>query len=79
MAELWAHVAQHLTLAGAALALALLAGLPLGVLAAESAGLRGGVLALAGVGRTLPSLAVLMLVLLVRPTGLFGRGDTALE
>ncbi len=63
MAELWAHVAQHLTLASAALALALLAGLPLGVLAAESAGLRGGVLALAGVGRTLPSLAVLMLLL----------------
>jgi osmoprotectant transport system permease protein len=63
MAELWAHVAQHLTLASAALALALLAGLPLGVLAAERAGLRAGVLALAGIGRTLPSLAVLMLLL----------------
>lgn len=63
MAELSAHVAQHLTLASTALALALLAGLPLGVLAAESSGLRGGVLALAGVGRTLPSLAVLMLLL----------------
>lgn len=63
MPQLWAHVAQHLSLSSAALALALLAGLPLGVLAAESAGLRGGVLALAGVGRTLPSLAVLMLLL----------------
>ncbi|HEY6327608.1 MAG TPA: ABC transporter permease subunit [Candidatus Cybelea sp.] len=63
MAELWGHVAQHLSLSSAALALALLAGLPLGVLAAESAGLRGGVLALAGAGRTLPSLAVLMLLL----------------
>ncbi len=63
MSQLWAHAAQHLSLSGAALALALLAGLPLGVLAAESAGLRGGVLALAGVGRTLPSLAVLMLLL----------------
>jgi osmoprotectant transport system permease protein len=63
MPQLWAHVAQHLSLSGAALALALLAGLPLGVLAAESAGLRGGVLALAGIGRTLPSLAVLMLLL----------------
>jgi osmoprotectant transport system permease protein len=63
MAELSAHVAQHLTLASTALALALLAGLPLGVLAAESSGLRGAVLALAGVGRTLPSLAVLMLLL----------------
>ncbi len=63
MAELNAHVAQHLALAGTALALALLAGLPLGIVAAGSPGIRGGVLALAGVGRTLPSLAVLMLLL----------------
>jgi osmoprotectant transport system permease protein len=63
MADLPAHVAQHLTLAVMALALALLAGLPLGILAAESQGLRSGVLALAGIGRTLPSLAVLMLLL----------------
>ena len=63
MAELPSHVAQHLTLAITALLLALLAGLPLGVLAAESAALRGGVLALAGIGRTIPSLAVLMLLL----------------
>ena len=38
-------------------------GLPLGVVAAEYAWLRGAVLALAGIGRTLPSLAVLMLLL----------------
>src|SRR5580704_15879204 len=63
MAELPSHVAQHLTLAITALLFALLAGLPLGVLAAESAALRGGVLALAGIGRTIPSLAVLMLLL----------------
>jgi osmoprotectant transport system permease protein len=63
MADLWVHVAQHLTLALSALALALLAGLPLGVLAAESAQLRGAVLACAGIGRTIPSLAVLMLLL----------------
>jgi osmoprotectant transport system permease protein len=63
MAELSAHVAQHLSLSLTALALALCAGVPLGVLAAESPGLRGGVLALASVGRTLPSLAVLMLLL----------------
>jgi osmoprotectant transport system permease protein len=63
MTELSAHVAQHLTLASTALALALVAGLPLGVLAAESSGLRGGVLALAGIGRTLPSLAVLTFLL----------------
>jgi len=63
MADLTAHVAQHLFLAFCALALALAAGVPLGVLAAESPRLRGGVLALTGIGRTLPSLAVLMLLL----------------
>lgn len=63
MAELPAHVAQHLMLAVTALALALLSGVPLGILAAGSPGLRSGVLALAGIGRTVPSLAVLMLLL----------------
>ncbi len=63
MTDLATHVAQHLTLAASALAAALIAGLPLGVLAAESPALRGLVLALAGIGRTLPSLAVLMLLL----------------
>jgi osmoprotectant transport system permease protein len=63
MADFPAHVAQHLVLALSALVLALSAGLPLGILAAESAALRSAVLALAGIGRTLPSLAVLMLLL----------------
>ncbi len=63
MADFTAHVTEHLVLALSALALALSAGLPLGILAAESARLRGAVLALAGIGRTLPSLAVLMLLL----------------
>lgn len=63
MADFTAHIAGHLVLAFSALALALAAGLPLGVLAAESAPLRGAVLAFAGIGRTLPSLAVLMLLL----------------
>lgn len=63
MGDLGAHVAQHLSLAAAALAAALALGLPLGILAARRAALRGTVLALAGVGRTLPSLAVLMLLL----------------
>jgi osmoprotectant transport system permease protein len=63
MADLAIHVAQHLALAASALILALTAGLPLGVIAAESPPARGPVLALAGVGRTLPSLAVLMLLL----------------
>jgi osmoprotectant transport system permease protein len=63
MADLATHVAQHLALACTALVLALTAGVPLGVLAAELPPSRGLVLALAGIGRTLPSLAVLMLLL----------------
>ena len=63
MADLAEHVIQHLTLAACALTLALAAGIPLGILAAQSPRVRAGVLALAGVGRTLPSLAVLMLLL----------------
>jgi osmoprotectant transport system permease protein len=63
MADLATHVAQHLALALSALVLALSAGVPLGVLAAESPSLRGVVIAMAGIGRTLPSLAVLMLLL----------------
>lgn len=63
MPDFTAHIVQHLALAFAALALALAAGLPLGLLAAESPALRSAVLATAGVGRTLPSLAVLMLLL----------------
>ncbi len=57
------HVVEHLALAVSALALALSVGVPLGALAAESAALRSAVLATAGIGRTLPSLAVLMLLL----------------
>jgi osmoprotectant transport system permease protein len=63
MADFLAHVAQHLVLALSSLTLALCVGLPLGILAAESASLRAWVLAMAGVGRTIPSLAVLMLLL----------------
>ncbi|HEX3672093.1 MAG TPA: ABC transporter permease [Candidatus Cybelea sp.] len=63
MGDFTAHVGEHLALALSALTLALSAGLPLGVLAAESTRVRGAVLALAGIGRTLPSLAVLMLLL----------------
>ncbi|MBV9233330.1 MAG: ABC transporter permease [Candidatus Eremiobacteraeota bacterium] len=69
MAELGTHVAQHLELAATALALALLVGVPLGVVAAYRSALRGGVLAVAGVGRTVPSLAVLMLLLPVLGVG----------
>jgi osmoprotectant transport system permease protein len=61
--DLAASAAQHLTLAGSALALAVLLGLPLGVLATQGTRIRAVVLSVAGVGRTLPSIAVLMLLL----------------
>jgi osmoprotectant transport system permease protein len=61
--DLAASAAQHLVLAGSALALAVILGLPLGVLATQGSRLRAVVLSVAGVGRTLPSIAVLMLLL----------------
>ena len=64
-----ASAAQHLGLAGSALALALLAGLPLGVFAASGPRVRAAILAFAGVGRTLPSIAVLMLLLPILGVG----------
>jgi osmoprotectant transport system permease protein len=61
--DLAVHAGQHVALAAAALAIALAAGVPLGIAAATSAPLRNPALMLAGIGRTLPSLAVLTLLL----------------
>ncbi|HEY1656644.1 MAG TPA: ABC transporter permease [Candidatus Tumulicola sp.] len=61
--DLTVHVEQHVALAVCALALAAAAGVPLGIAAATCAPVRSPALALAGIGRTLPSLAVLMLLL----------------
>jgi osmoprotectant transport system permease protein len=69
--DLAASAAQHLILAGSALALAVILGLPLGVLAAQNSRVRTVVLSVAGVGRTLPSIAVLMLLLPLLGVGAF--------
>ncbi|HEY1976285.1 MAG TPA: ABC transporter permease subunit [Candidatus Baltobacteraceae bacterium] len=61
--DLAAHAVAHLGLAGSAMALALAVGLPVGALAGNFGSFRGLALGLASVGRTLPSLAVLMLLL----------------
>jgi osmoprotectant transport system permease protein len=61
--DLAAHAVTHVYLAGSALLLALVAGIPLGIASALLRPLRSPALALAGIGRTLPSLAVLMLLL----------------
>jgi osmoprotectant transport system permease protein len=66
-----ADTVQHLALASTALALALAAGVPLGLAAATFGPVRGIVLGAAAIGRTLPSIAVLMLLL-----PLFGVGMT---
>jgi osmoprotectant transport system permease protein len=63
MHDLAAHAMQHLILAGTALGAALLVGAPMGALCARSGLLRGPLLAVAGIGRTIPSLAVLALML----------------
>lgn len=67
--DLAAHAAAHLGLAGSAMALALAVGLPLGALAGTVGGFRNLALGLASVGRTLPSLAVLMFLLPVFGVG----------
>lgn len=61
--DLAAHAGQHVVLALSALLLATVAGVPLGVAAATWSPLRHPALAVAGIGRTIPSLAVLMLLL----------------
>lgn len=58
-----AHVATHLALAGAALAIALAVGLPLGAWTARRRELRGVSLGAVNVIRVVPSLAVLTLAL----------------
>lgn len=61
--DLAAHAVAHLGLAGSAMLLALAIGLPMGAAAGSFGPVRSAALALASVGRTLPSLAVLMLLL----------------
>lgn len=67
--DLAAHAATHLGLAASAMALALAVGIPLGVLAGTAGAFRNLALGLASIGRTLPSLAVLMLLLPVLGVG----------
>lgn len=63
MTELLIDTRTHLALAGAALAIACALALPAGIWAAYGGRLRGPLIALTAIGRTLPSLAVLAFVL----------------
>lgn len=69
LADFAAHVQTHLELSVSALLLAVLAAVPLGLLAARSRLARAPVLTAANVGRVLPSLAVLTFVLPVLGVG----------
>jgi osmoprotectant transport system substrate-binding protein/osmoprotectant transport system permease protein len=64
---LWASIArntaQHLKLVALSLLLAVLAGIPLGVLATRSTFLGGAILSLSGLLQTIPSLALLALLI----------------
>ena len=57
------HAWRHAELAFGALAIAMALGVPLGVLASSMPPLRAPILGLAAIGRTLPSIALLMLLL----------------
>lgn len=61
--DLWRLTRQHLTLVVAAVALAVLAGVPLAVFAAERPRLRGLLLGTAGLLQTVPSLALLAMLI----------------
>jgi osmoprotectant transport system permease protein len=64
-----ADALRHAALAGTALLAAVCAALPLGLAAATGTLLRGPILAAAAFGRTLPSIAVLMLLLPILGVG----------
>ncbi|HUT12589.1 MAG TPA: glycine betaine ABC transporter substrate-binding protein [Thermoguttaceae bacterium] len=61
--ELWLRTVQHLMLTGVSAALAILIGVPLGILAFRTRWIRGPIVATAGILQTIPSLAMLTLLL----------------
>jgi len=61
--ELWQKTIEHLILTGISAGLAVLIGIPLGILIVRNAIVRGPVLGLAGVIQTIPSLAMLAFLL----------------
>lgn len=73
----WQLVGEHLVLSGAGLALGILIGVPLGVLASRNKIVREATLAVVGTMQTVPSLALLgLLVFPLAALGLPGIGST---
>jgi osmoprotectant transport system permease protein len=64
---------RHLELAGASLLLAILTGVPLGIVASRGGVLGGGILAITGVVQTIPSLALLALLVPIPFFGISAR------
>ncbi len=62
-AELWLRTGEHLMLTGVSTGVAILVGVPLGILALRIASLRGPVMAGVGILQTIPSLAMLAILL----------------
>ncbi len=61
--ELWLRISEHMFLTGVSTAAAILAGIPLGIVALRYAWLRGFLLGAIGVLQTVPSLAMLAILL----------------
>lgn len=68
--QLWLRTGEHLMLTGVSMGAAILLGVPLGILASRSARLSGPVLGATGILQTIPSLA--MLAILLTLTGKIG-------
>jgi osmoprotectant transport system permease protein len=68
--ELWSQTGRHLMLTGTATCIAVLVGLPLGILCSRVRAMRGPALGAIGILQTVPSLAMLALLLLL--TGKIG-------
>ena len=61
--ELWLRTGEHLILTGASTSIAIVLGVPLGILAARVRSLRGTVMGAVGILQTVPSLAMLAFLL----------------
>ena len=68
--ELLVKFREHLVLTGVSTSLAILAGVPLGILITQQKAIRGTVLAVAGVVQTIPSLAMLAFLLPILGIGI---------
>jgi osmoprotectant transport system permease protein len=61
--ELWLRIGEHLMLTGVSTGIAILLGVPLGIVAARAPSLRGLVTGVVGILQTIPSLAMLVILL----------------